>query len=140
MARLDLHLCCRDRVRRVRDLRRPGAGHLRDRVHLRPGRQDEYVEKRCDPRCGHGGGRDRSVLVGPPDATTPFRHEVTVHQALQDLWYGFGVALQPSHLMWSFFGVIVGNLIGVLPGMGALSAISMLLPLTFTMKPIPAIL
>jgi TctA family transporter len=63
-----------------------------------------------------------------------------VHQALQDLWYGFGVALQPSHLMWSFFGVIVGNLIGVLPGMGALSAISMLLPLTFTMKPIPAIL
>ena len=63
-----------------------------------------------------------------------------MHQALQDLWYGFGVALQPSHLMWSFFGVIVGNLIGVLPGMGALSAISMLLPLTFTMKPIPAIL
>jgi putative tricarboxylic transport membrane protein len=63
-----------------------------------------------------------------------------VHQALQDLWYGFGVAVQPSHLMWSFFGVLVGNLIGVLPGMGALSAISMLLPLTFTMKPIPAIL
>jgi TctA family transporter len=63
-----------------------------------------------------------------------------VHQALTDLWYGFGVALQPHNLMWSFFGVLVGNLIGVLPGMGALSAISMLLPLTFTMKPIPAIL
>jgi len=63
-----------------------------------------------------------------------------VQQALQDLWYGFGVALQPHNLMWSFFGVLVGNLIGVLPGMGALSAISMLLPLTFTMKPIPAIL
>ena len=63
-----------------------------------------------------------------------------MQQALQDLWYGFGVALQPHNLMWSFFGVLVGNLIGVLPGMGALSAISMLLPLTFTMKPIPAIL
>jgi len=53
---------------------------------------------------------------------------------------GFGVALQPHNLMWSFFGVLVGNLIGVLPGMGALSAISMLLPLTYTMHPIPAIL
>src|SRR5271163_4434093 len=42
--------------------------------------------------------------------------------------------------MWSFFGVLVGNLIGVLPGMGALSAISMLLPLTYTMHPVPAIL
>src|SRR6185437_12409023 len=67
-------------------------------------------------------------------------HATEMHQSLVDLWYGFGVALQPHNLMWSFFGVLVGNLIGVLPGMGALSAISMLLPLTFTMKPIPAIL
>ena len=51
-------------------------------------------------------------------------------QSLTDLWHGFGVALVPSNLIWSFFGVLVGNLIGVLPGMGALSAISMLLPLT----------
>ena len=42
--------------------------------------------------------------------------------------------------MWSFFGVLVGNLIGVLPGMGALSAISMLMPLTYAMHPVPAIL
>ena len=42
--------------------------------------------------------------------------------------------------MWSLFGVLVGNLIGVLPGMGALSAISMLLPLTYGMPPVPAIL
>ena len=61
-------------------------------------------------------------------------------QSLIDLWAGFGVALQPHNLMWSFFGVLVGNLIGVLPGMGALSAISMLLPLTYTMHPVPAIL
>jgi TctA family transporter len=63
-----------------------------------------------------------------------------MEQALVDLWAGFGVALQPHNLMWSFFGVLVGNLIGVLPGMGALSAISMLLPLTYTMHPVPAIL
>jgi putative tricarboxylic transport membrane protein len=61
-------------------------------------------------------------------------------QSLMDLWHGFGVAFQPHNLMWSFFGVLIGNLIGVLPGMGALSAISMLLPLTYTMGPIPAIL
>ena len=59
---------------------------------------------------------------------------------LMDLMQGFGVALEPHNLMWSFFGVLVGNLIGVLPGMGALSAISMLLPLTYTMHPVPAIL
>jgi putative tricarboxylic transport membrane protein len=61
-------------------------------------------------------------------------------QSLQDLWQGFGVALEPHNLMWSFFGVLVGNLIGVLPGMGALSAISILLPLTYAMHPVPAIL
>src|SRR5260221_8603887 len=61
-------------------------------------------------------------------------------QSLIDLWYGFGVALQPHNLMWSFFGVLVGNVIGVLPGMGALTAISMLLPLTYTLQPVPAIL
>ena len=63
-----------------------------------------------------------------------------IGQSLADLMQGFGVALQPANLMWSFFGVLVGNLIGVLPGMGALSAISMLLPLTYTMHPVPAIL
>src|ERR1700750_1598002 len=61
-------------------------------------------------------------------------------QSLLDLMQGFGVALQPHNLMWSFVGVLIGTLIGVLPGMGALSAISMLLPLTYTMHPIPAIL
>src|SRR5450631_1030569 len=61
-------------------------------------------------------------------------------QALHDLWYGFGVALMPNHLMWSVFGVLIGNLIGVLPGMGALSTISMLLPLTYVIAPVPAIL
>ncbi|HZZ93801.1 MAG TPA: tripartite tricarboxylate transporter permease [Usitatibacter sp.] len=63
-----------------------------------------------------------------------------IEQSLVDLWHGFGVALEPHNLMWSFFGVLMGNLIGVLPGLGALSAISMLLPLTFSMHPIPAIL
>jgi len=63
-----------------------------------------------------------------------------IGQSLADLWRGIGVALMPGNLAWSFAGVLIGNLIGVLPGMGALSAISLLLPLTYTMQPIPAIL
>ncbi len=60
--------------------------------------------------------------------------------ALTDLWYGFGVALEPHNLMWCFVGVLVGNMVGVLPGMGPLATISILLPLTFGIKPVGAIL
>jgi putative tricarboxylic transport membrane protein len=63
-----------------------------------------------------------------------------MEHALNQLFYGFGVALVPHNLMWSVFGVLLGNLIGVLPGLGALTAISMLLPLTYVMAPVPAIL
>src|SRR6201988_1919680 len=63
-----------------------------------------------------------------------------ISTALTDLWYGFGVALEPHNLMWCFVGVLVGNMVGVLPGMGPLATISILLPLTFGMKPVGAIL
>src|ERR1700754_733037 len=63
-----------------------------------------------------------------------------IAHTLADLWQGFGVALEVHNLMWSFFGILMGNLIGVLPGMGPLSAISILLPLTYTLHPVPAIL
>jgi len=61
-------------------------------------------------------------------------------QSLSSVIYGFGVALEPHNLLWAFFGVVTGNLIGVLPGMGALSAISILLPLTYTLSPVAAVL
>jgi TctA family transporter len=60
--------------------------------------------------------------------------------ALNDLWHGFGVALQLNAFMACLAGVLIGNMVGVLPGMGPLAAISMLLPLTFGMKPVAAIL
>ena len=63
-----------------------------------------------------------------------------IEKSLHDLMFGFGVAFEPHNLMWTVFGVLVGNLIGVLPGMGALSAISILLPLTYVMHHTPALL
>ena len=60
--------------------------------------------------------------------------------SITDLGHGFEVALQPNNLLWSFVGVMIGNLVGVLPGMGVLSAVSILLPLTFGMQPVAAIL
>jgi TctA family transporter len=63
-----------------------------------------------------------------------------ISTALGDLWHGFEVALPPGNILWCFVGVLFGNLVGVLPGMGALAAISLLLPLTFVMKPVAAIL
>jgi len=59
---------------------------------------------------------------------------------LHDLIYGFGVALQPSNLIACFFGVFVGTLIGVLPGIGPVGAMSILLPVTFGLSPVAAII
>lgn len=61
-------------------------------------------------------------------------------ELLNNMIMGFGVALEPSNLMWAVFGVFVGNLIGVLPGMGVLASISMLLPLTYTLTPTAALM
>jgi putative tricarboxylic transport membrane protein len=60
--------------------------------------------------------------------------------SLTGLLHGFEVALAWHNLIWCFLGVIVGNMVGVLPGMGVLSTISILLPLTFSMPPVAALL
>lgn len=59
---------------------------------------------------------------------------------LNNVLMGFGVALEPYNLMWAAFGVFMGNLIGVLPGLGVLASISILLPLTYTMTPTAALM
>ncbi|KAA1286847.1 tripartite tricarboxylate transporter permease [Alcaligenes faecalis] len=61
-------------------------------------------------------------------------------EILSNLMHGFGVAFQLDNLMWAVFGVFMGNLIGVLPGMGVLAAISILLPLTYAMTPTAALI
>ncbi|TMR06926.1 tripartite tricarboxylate transporter permease [Actinomadura soli] len=53
---------------------------------------------------------------------------------------GLAVALQPTNLVLVFFGVFVGMVIGVLPGLGPTATMSLLLPLTFSMGPESAII
>src|SRR5256886_2984003 len=50
---------------------------------------------------------------------------------VENLLLGFSVALQPDVLWYAFLGCLVGTIVGVLPGIGPLSGISILLPATF---------
>lgn len=54
---------------------------------------------------------------------------------LASLQLGFETALAPSVLIYSFAGVLMGQIVGVLPGVGAMTAISLLLPVTFYLDP-----
>src|SRR5919202_5628790 len=57
-----------------------------------------------------------------------------------NLTFGFAVAVSLQNLFYCFIGVLVGTLIGVLPGIGPLATIAMLLPLTFNVPPISALI
>ncbi|WP_137177044.1 tripartite tricarboxylate transporter permease [Roseomonas sp. AR75] len=56
------------------------------------------------------------------------------------LMQGFAVALQPDNLVLMLVGVVLGVLIGVLPGLGGANGIAILLPLTFAMPPVSAVI
>lgn len=59
---------------------------------------------------------------------------------LNNLYHGFAIALTWNSLFFCGLGVLFGQLVGVLPGIGAPTAIALLLPLTFTMNPTTAII
>jgi TctA family transporter len=61
-------------------------------------------------------------------------------ELLSNLALGFGVALQGVNLLYAFFGVLLGTLIGVLPGIGPVATIAMLLPVTFTLPPVASLI
>ena len=60
-------------------------------------------------------------------------------ETLDGLLLGLQAALVPQTLLYCFIGVFLGTLIGVLPGIGALAAISLLLPITYYIEPTAAI-
>ena len=61
-------------------------------------------------------------------------------EELTALFHGFAVALSPLNVALMFLGILLGVVIGVLPGLGGANGIAILLPLTFTMPPTSAII
>jgi putative tricarboxylic transport membrane protein len=59
---------------------------------------------------------------------------------LSNLALGFHVAATPMNLLYCFIGCMVGTLIGVLPGIGPVAAIAMLLPATYALPPLSALI
>jgi TctA family transporter len=53
---------------------------------------------------------------------------------------GFGVALTPINLLYALVGALLGTLIGVLPGIGPVATIAMLLPTTYALQPVSALI
>ena len=61
-------------------------------------------------------------------------------ELLANLGTGFAVALTLQNILYAFFGVLLGTLIGVLPGIGPVPTIAMLLPITYALPPVSALI
>jgi TctA family transporter len=59
---------------------------------------------------------------------------------IANLSLGFSTAASPENLFFCLVGVILGTLIGVLPGIGATATIAMLLPITFQLEPVSSLI
>ena len=60
--------------------------------------------------------------------------------AFTNLIMGFQIALSPYNLMIATVGIILGTIIGVLPGLGGANGVALLLPVTFVMPPTSGII
>ena len=61
-------------------------------------------------------------------------------ELFHNLFFGFSVAFSLQNLLYCFIGCLVGTLIGVLPGIGPLATIAILLPLTYNVPPVAALI
>jgi TctA family transporter len=61
-------------------------------------------------------------------------------ELLNNLSLGFQTALSLQNLLYCFIGVLLGTLIGVLPGLGPVPTIAMLLPITYALTPVSALI
>ena len=59
---------------------------------------------------------------------------------LEAIASGFEVVFTPANLLYVFIGVLVGMIIGVLPGLGSLATIAIMLPFTYNLPPEAAII
>jgi putative tricarboxylic transport membrane protein len=60
--------------------------------------------------------------------------------ALSGLLTGLAGAVTPENLMFVFLGVLIGTIVGVLPGLGPITAIALLIPLSFGLEPASGII
>jgi len=63
-----------------------------------------------------------------------------MNEVFTQLLYGFQVALTPINIMWTTLGGVLGTVIGMLPGLGPATGVAVLLPLTFKMGPVGAMI
>ncbi|MBB6170197.1 putative tricarboxylic transport membrane protein [Nocardiopsis mwathae] len=61
-------------------------------------------------------------------------------ETLSHIGYGFGIAFSPESLLFVLIGVLAGTVIGILPGLGPMSAIALMIPIAFGMDPTTAII
>ncbi|MCA3208984.1 tripartite tricarboxylate transporter permease, partial [Cupriavidus sp.] len=61
-------------------------------------------------------------------------------ELFEHLALGFSTALTLQNLAYAFLGCVLGTLIGVLPGLGPLATIAMLLPVTYSLPPVAALI
>lgn len=58
----------------------------------------------------------------------------------ENLMLGFSTALTVENLLWCFVGVLVGTVIGLMPGLGSTTGVAILIPLTLGMEPVTALI
>src|SRR5260221_2144858 len=61
-------------------------------------------------------------------------------EVISNLGLGFAVALTLQNVVYCFIGVLLGTVIGVLPGIGPVTTVAMLLPISFTLQPESALI
>ena len=61
-------------------------------------------------------------------------------ETLTHILNGFTVAMEPINLWYTFLGVLMGTIIGVLPGIGPSAGIALLIPITYGMNPTSALI
>ena len=61
-------------------------------------------------------------------------------ELFDNLALGLGTALQPENVLYCLIGVVLGTAVGVLPGIGPTATIAMLLPITFSLEPVAALI
>ncbi len=98
-------------------------------------------DRAAQPRDPAGDVPHLRAVVPGADAQGPARGLAGVLSVgLENLFLGFSIAITPFNLFVAVMGIMLGTIIGVLPGLGGANGVAILLPLTFTMPPTSAII